>query len=1181
MIVFCAIFYIILCLSLIGVVGSDYIDPADYFLSSSHRPKLGKVVSFSGSSLKSFQILEIIVPVNGQVLDSGELKIVISVAGYEIPSNFEGSKICLAFSSGNDYSESCFEQMDLTFHVSGLAPGKHFVLRVILYGAYCCQIIFFFCVMSSPLSPCVGSSLFLLISIDKGNAVAVSVRNFRVAGIKGILPDVKEDSNGSSRLMTIKSALQVAVQYQTKGMEAQAESIYRSVLAENPSYPDALHLLGVVLYQRGDTAGAVQFFEQAVKSSGNATSYAVFYNTLGACYRTMGRIDEAEKQFQIALNINPEFISAIFNLGLVYQQKYYYSKAIELYQNVSFYAALHPHTTSTDTIQEAKIRECDLKVTLHRYSDALDCWNQAVVKFPTMSIIFHELAHLQAQLGHIEYALDNYRTAYRLGRPMSELNVGHILESLGYSNESEIAFNHVLNFTISSHLPSYYIKVRLATSFPKIMPILPEILSLRENQTVSFLTLMNNASEIEIDNTSPLTMIGYSTGFHYLYHSVGSNVEIKNLLYRLYLTLCPALSQGYFIGSSTANDSSTAISVSREKENRAVNGSRSDSDDFPSSFPSSSNSTIYYDQKEGDQTSEEVNMNQQPSASFISRSTADSSTSASIDTTLPAVNKENSIVTAEVSSGGRSKNIVPSITSMKKPLKIGFISKYFFHHFVGILSVGLLELLCSPRINYPGSKEIRDLLEIHIIFIDGGFKGSLYNDHLQNRLINLLSPLGRSHYIHSKQDLGKIAEFIRSFSFDIIVYPEIGLDPLVYFLSFSRLAPVQAVWIGNPDTTGIETIDYFISTDQESYLSPPSVNDSAAFSSSSTTLNLLKEEENQNFEENKSKSLVIAQENYIEKLYPFSSFGTMFIDYYRSRAILQHQAPRTVLLNRIKFLESINLSKLTHLYFVPFSSVKLHPDFDIVIRKILLLDPLSFIFIYEAGPPRISWQQIVTTRMLIGLDQELKERILFPAPVNPLNSISLLQLAHVVLDPFPISGPFDSTLSALAMGVPVVTMPSTRHVAGRFTYGLYQKLGYGISESHDDSREKLTEENEAYNRNNSDSLPPPSANEGNSVVIEEKLIKESQFYKFHEDDNEGSGAIQNGKSLYSRLVVHSVQEYIQTAMKIAHQSKVRHYHTTEIMKRRDRLFAGNASQIAGEWKDFFLYAYSKRTPVTG
>ena len=45
--------------------------------------------------------------------------------------------------------------------------------------------------------------------------------------------------------------------------------------------------------------------------------------------------------------------------------------------------------------------------------------------------------------------------------------------------------------------------------------------------------------------------------------------------------------------------------------------------------------------------------------------------------------------------------------------------------------------------------------------------------------------------------------------------PDVGMEPFSYYLSFARLAPVQVVWWGHPDTTPSNQIDYFLSLDDE------------------------------------------------------------------------------------------------------------------------------------------------------------------------------------------------------------------------------------------------------------------------------------------------------------------------------------------------------------------------------
>lgn len=197
------------------------VDPSDFFLGAQHRPRL-----------------EIITPENGEILDDVNLEIKIRMKGYDLPSSFHDSKVCIGLSTGVDVAEQCFEQTaDLSFHVNGLNPGSQYTLRVAFY--------------------------------ERGKAIAVSVRNFKVAGIEGLV---------EGDVVSIQTAVQVAMHYQTSSRMNEAESIYRSILYENPAHADALHLLGIVFYQRGDPQSAVPLIEKAL--TGNKT-YEGFHNSLG------------------------------------------------------------------------------------------------------------------------------------------------------------------------------------------------------------------------------------------------------------------------------------------------------------------------------------------------------------------------------------------------------------------------------------------------------------------------------------------------------------------------------------------------------------------------------------------------------------------------------------------------------------------------------------------------------------------------------------------------------------------------------------------------------------------------------------------------------------------------------------------------------------------------------------
>ena len=65
-----------------GCLLSFHIDPSEFFTGAQHRPRL-----------------EIIHPENGQVLDNGDLEIRIKISGYEVPSQFHNSRVCVGLSS--------------------------------------------------------------------------------------------------------------------------------------------------------------------------------------------------------------------------------------------------------------------------------------------------------------------------------------------------------------------------------------------------------------------------------------------------------------------------------------------------------------------------------------------------------------------------------------------------------------------------------------------------------------------------------------------------------------------------------------------------------------------------------------------------------------------------------------------------------------------------------------------------------------------------------------------------------------------------------------------------------------------------------------------------------------------------------------------------------------------------
>jgi len=108
--------------------------------------------------------------------------------------------------------------------------------------------------------------------------------------------------------------LQQARQLAQAGRIADAEALYRRLLALEPAQLEALNFLGVGALMRGELAGALELFERARQIQPNDP---LTLKNLGGAYADAGRMEEGEALLRQAVAAAPDFLAARLTLGQV------------------------------------------------------------------------------------------------------------------------------------------------------------------------------------------------------------------------------------------------------------------------------------------------------------------------------------------------------------------------------------------------------------------------------------------------------------------------------------------------------------------------------------------------------------------------------------------------------------------------------------------------------------------------------------------------------------------------------------------------------------------------------------------------------------------------------------------------------------------------------------------------
>lgn len=233
-----------------------------------------------------------------------------------------------------------------------------------------------------------------------------------------------------------------------------------------------------------------------------------------------------------------------------------------------------------------------------------------------------------------------------------------------------------------------------------------------------------------------------------------------------------------------------------------------------------------------------------------------------------------------------------------------------------------------------------------------------------------------------------LAQQILADDLDVLVYPELGMNAETFTLASLRLAPVQVAGWGHPATTGLPSIDWFLSC-------------------------RAMEAEN-------------AHEHYTERLATLPGLGTR----YAQPSGGAEEVTRA----------DYGLSEGDHLYLVPQSTFKIHPENDELFAAVLERDSKAKIVMFASTNNALTDALVSRVEPRIrAMGTSVRERFVFLPFLSHAAYLGLNRVCNLMLDTLHWSGG-NTSLDALASGLPVVTLPG-EFMRGRQTLAMLEMLG--------------------------------------------------------------------------------------------------------------------------------------------
>lgn len=549
------------------------------------------------------------------------------------------------------------------------------------------------------------------------------------------------------------------------GRLAEARAGYETLLAADPAHFDAVHMLAVLALQSGRAQEAVELARRAVQAQ---PADANAHNTLGEACRAAGGHADAESAYRRAIALNPSVFGAHVNLGHLLRRLGRNAEALDCYATS---VALRPE------LPDAHVHLGEALTALGRFEDAAAEFRSALERNADWAPAHAGLGNALLAQGNADQALAACQRALAL-RPdlaVMHFNAANALRVKGFVAEAISAYQAAIerepelapaHNNLGNLLRDQNRLDEALACFERALTIDPELAEAWINVGGVLMRQMRPADAAEVFRSALARQPGFAEAHYELGNALMRLGEQAQALscYRKALAHDPELVTARW-----------ALAMSQLP---AVAGKQEQLERGREAFGIELGELERWCAMRGAQKAARAVGVQQPY--YLAYQEGDH---------RELLARYGRLCTSLMAGWQGASGLALPARITRAEMRIGIVSAHVHDHSVwNAIVKGWLSKLDRARY---------DLRLFHL-----GTANDAETAYAKTMV---------THFSYGRTDWREWAPLILGHQLDVLIYPEIGMDPTTAKLASMRLAPVQAAAWGHPMTSGLPTIDHFLS----------------------------------------------------------------------------------------------------------------------------------------------------------------------------------------------------------------------------------------------------------------------------------------------------------------------------------------------------------------------------------